>query len=35
MKAITNKNAANKSINQYTASGKKYAYLDDIENQKF
>jgi hypothetical protein len=35
MKATPNKNAVKKSINQYTASGKKYAYLDDIENEKF
>ena len=30
-RATPTKNIANKSINQYSASGKKYHYLDDVE----
>ncbi len=29
LKATPTKNTANKSINQYSASGKKYSYLDE------
>lgn len=32
VKATPTKNTPNKTVNQYNASGKKFAYLDEMEN---